>query len=306
MADEHNGRWHLRKKERKKKEVVVEEAVWKASGSSTEAWTALLSADYRHSWGNLWVWGRTRWHFELSLTKPGWSKLTACRMPEKCCSTNNEQTTGAATACECVELEPVWVLPYIHTCVHARCQNQTVPHNNIHHHRHPHSGGVGPDCGRRVVESSITRASLWSNQACPGVTRTTGPPAGCPGARGMPGFFTTCDGAHRSCGRWMDGRWLATRLELREADAYTAFHWWQISGGWGGGFGPPSGKIRAQLEVWRAHCSNCICLCKLHLWRKTGLLPPHSGWYLIKMTLAIYERKKKRELWPIHTDKSDS
>lgn len=93
-------------------------------------------------------------------------------MPEKCCSTNNEQTTGAATACECVELGPVWVLPYICTHVHARCQSQTVPHNNIHPRRHPHSGGVGPDCGRRVVESSITRASLWSNQVCPGVTRT--------------------------------------------------------------------------------------------------------------------------------------
>lgn len=54
MGDEHDGRWHLR---RKKKKVVEEEAVWKASGLGAEAWTALLNADYRHNWGNLWVWG---------------------------------------------------------------------------------------------------------------------------------------------------------------------------------------------------------------------------------------------------------
>lgn len=112
------------------------------------------------------------------------------------------------------------------------------------------------------------------------------PPTGGRGARGTPGFFTTSEGTHQSHGRWTDRRWLARRLELREAGMCEAFHWWQIFLV----FGPTRQQNQTQLEVWRAHCSNCICLCKINLWKKTGLLPQYFGWHLIKMTLASYER----------------
>lgn len=73
-----------------------------------------------------------------------------------------------------------------------------------------------PDCcsWRYVVESSITRASLWTNQVRPGAngtrcSRAKRRPRWPVGARRLPGLFMTSKrGPHQSRGRWMDGWWL--------------------------------------------------------------------------------------------------
>lgn len=185
--------------------------------------------------------------------------------------TTTQQTTGAATVAHvtrasggCFHLHTNSVLNILTRKLHKNFLFPvTFRQLNTHTHarKHSHSGRARPDCcgWRYVVESSITRASLWSNQVCPGVSRTQCQPSEdgpslVGGREGYAGAFSRHPEAYQSRGRWMDGRWL----------------------GRGCGFARPTGtqlplltdssvlqstlqRNEKQLEGRRAHCSSRIC-----------------------------------------------
>lgn len=121
----------------------------------------------------------------------------------------------------------MWILPHLHISVLniltpdrmrflIRCHTQTVVHTCTPTHRHSHSSRAGPDCcgWRYVVESSIIRASLWSNQVCPGVSGvqcqlSKDRPSLAGGREGHAGAFHDIRRhINPAADGWMDGRWL--------------------------------------------------------------------------------------------------
>lgn len=271
QPEEDRGAWTwwkmtFEKKKKKREAAGEEEAAQKASGSSAEARTTLLSADYCLSWGNLRVWGgtlvafsacfnkaRTEWDRSLSLAL----EMLGHKQQEKdwsCCRCACDTRTPSET--EMSHLTDALQFPLTVTL-------QTVVLTCTPTNEPPHSSRARPDCcgWRYVVESSITKGSLRSNQVCPNVSGVQCQPskdrpwlAG--GHEGTPGLFTTSGG--KSITR------IRTRLRLPKAN------WDTASTGDRFLCSPvhPAAKWETAGGMERTLFKPTSVLCKLLLWKK--------------------------------------
>lgn len=175
-----------------KKEVVEEEAVWKASGLCAEAWTRLLSADYCHSWENLWVWVGNPLAFSAFFNKAWIEWARSLSLAREMLDHKQQANNWSCYCCACDlasvdTFTPAHAKPFRLKCPYLQLHEnflftvtyQTVVHVRTPTHKHSRSGWARPDCcgWRYVVESSITKGSLWSNQVCPDVSRAQRQPS---------------------------------------------------------------------------------------------------------------------------------
>lgn len=156
-----------------------------------EAWAPLYSADYRLSRGNLWVSHVGYLFFLTSLDRVG--SLVTCL--GNVAPQTMSKTTGGATALT----QPARTLQHISTL--QTTNSLSLTYTNVGHFSTLLPGSRGrtrsqtpeyaqAEPGECAVESLITRASLWSNQVCPGVNREP-----CSWAEmGLPGLYVTSDG----------------------------------------------------------------------------------------------------------------
>lgn len=142
----------------------------------------------------------------------------------------------------------------LHENFYSLSRIRSVVHTCTPTHKHSHSSGARPDCcgWRYLVESSITKGSLRSNQVCPDVNRALCQPSedGPSLAGGREGHAGALHYIQRHINQ-VDGQWL----------------------GRGCGFERPTGTRlplvtdssvlqsillpnEKQLERWGAHCSN--------------------------------------------------
>lgn len=295
------------KKEGKKKQSRKKRR-GKASGSGAEAWTTLPSADYCHSWGNLWVWGEPVGI--LSFFNKAWIELAHSLSLAWEMLHHKQRADNWSHACgyyhTCTFLFWIFLPRIVWDFLFAVTSRQSFTH--AHPHTAQHSSRAGPDCcgWRYVVESSITRASLWSNQVCPGVSGvqcqlSKDRPSLAGGREGHAGAFHDIRRhINPAADGWMDGRWLGRGCGFAKAhrdasstgDGFlpSSVHptaKWETAGGMEGAlFKPHLFSANSSSEGRLASCLNILDgrvmapddisdLGQLWEWRKT---PPAQSW----------------------------
>lgn len=285
MGHERDGRWHLRKKEKKKQSRKKQRG--KASGSGAEAWTTLPSADYCHSWGNLWVWGEPVGI--LSFFNKAWIELAHSLSLAWEMLHHKQPADNWSHACgyyhTCTFLFWIFLPRIVWDFLFASTFRQSFTHAHPHMHTHTQApaqqssgarllwlkirGGIINHKSLPLVKSGL---SWCERSAVPAEQRQA--LAGWR-ARGACRGFPRHPEAYQSCGRWMDGRtMIRTRLWLRKGPPGRIFHWWRIPPF----FSPPYSEMRNSWRDGGRIVQTTSVLCKLLLRRKTGFLPQHLGW----------------------------